>query len=453
MLNMSINNITQVKAYENIVNNDQYLEIKYKDLDNNENSLLFSPTHNQFNYDTNDTEYNINFGILVPLIYDILDYTDARNEFYKIIYRFSLEVTKRGYYFTEMIDRGTGTKISVNYNKLASSIHIGGKSLFKSVSMTNDEYFALDDNNNKVLLDSSSVQLYKALQFNTGNIICDLQKKFEMSIIQVPNVRFIRDYNAKIKYPSILIRVDTPTTDDFDDMISKANEYSDIFFNILIYNTLDSLNSDVKDKVREASDLHNVHIYLTIDTDNMNTPYDSVLSGIDDIYNEFNSNIDGILLDNIKVLDDDADDDLKNQWTAYHIGIKKYAHNRVLDNGDILRYYIISRHSSNITKYYQVSNYNNPGDTYIGYINDVPDTASQLGDLFYKDYRHIIIQNQDLANAAPDLVNTLYKYSNNIYVNSTDDFSHPDMDNVDQLCQYLSVENDKSTPIQVRQIK
>jgi len=452
MLNMAINNINEIKAYENILNNEQYLEIIYKDLDNVTKSLLYSPNHNQFDDTTNDTEYNVSFGTLIPLFYDILDYSDARNEFYKIIYRYSLEVNKRGYYFTEITDRGNSMRVSVNSKSLSESMHIGGDSKFKVMTKPDGDYYALDDNNNRILIDPNSVQLYKTISFNTSNVICDLQKSFEMSVIQMPNIRFIRDYNAKIKNSSILVRTDTPTTDDLDNIISKANDYKDIFFNVLIYNSLDSLDSDVKAKVKDMSNVQNIHIYIRVNTNEMNNSYDTVIDYIDDIYNEFDSNIDGILLDNVKVLDDDADEDTKTQWTTYYMGLKNYLHNKVLDNGDILRYYIMTKHPDSSTKYYQVSNYNNPGDTHIAYIGDVPDTYSELGDPFYKQYKHIIIQNEDLSNSSENLINTLYKYSRNIYVNSSDDFSHPDMDNIDKLCQYLSVENDTTTPVQVRKI-
>jgi len=454
MYNLSVNNITEIKGYENNATNEQYLQITYLDLDNNVKTLLYSPTHNQFDYENNDTEFNVAFGVLMSLAYDILDYGDMRNEFYKITYRYSLEVNRRGYYFNEILDRGSETYVSVNLKNLSDSIHIADDVTYKAITYPDGEFYGLDENNNKVLLEPTTVQLYKTLKLNAGNVICDLQKSFEMSIIQIPNIRFTRDYNARIKNKSIFVRVDTPSVDDFNNLIDKANEYPDIFFNILVYNTLGSLTDDVKDKIREASDVNNIHIYLTVDTDEMNTPYDTVKQDINDIYAEFGSKIDGILLDNIAKLEDDADDATKDQWTAYYMGLKTYLHNYKTEDGDVLRYYIITRHSDNSTYYYQVSNYNNPGDTHIGFTGDMPDTASQLGDPFYNNYKHIMITNKELDDSpeTTDFLDLLYKYSLNPYVISSDDFSHPDMVNIDYMCKYLDNVVDKITPVQIRKI-
>jgi len=448
MLNFSINNITKIRAYEDVRGNKQYLEIWYKDLDDNDKRFIYTPQVNQYNIQN----YGIQFGTLLATLYSLFDYCDERNEFYKLIYRFNLEIMRRGHYFMDIIDNNQKYNISINMRDLENNVFIGDDIKLRIIRTDDGTFYGLDASNSEVVIPNTSITLYKEIEIITSNVIVDLFKDFEMCVLQLPNVRFIRDYNALQKNKNLILFVSAISTDDINSIKSLAENHPGVFINLIVDQELDYMDLDAKSELVNLSPYDNIHIYIKVDTQSMNITVDNVKEKINDIYSQYQSNVDGIFLDNIKILPDDADDSTKEEWEKYYIEIKKYCHNYITENNGSIRYYIIGRSEDNKIYPYLVSNYNNPTDLVISYKGNMPGSYETIGDPYYSKHSIAIIENYALPDSGYEsILDNIFNIINGVYITSTDT-NHPDWGNIEKITTFLENSYPHQIPVIPRPI-
>jgi len=429
----SINTITSVKAYKDTAEGYNYLEIKYTDLDNINKTLLYGKKDQ---YPTNTGDVNnflYEFGTTLDLCYDLFDYNDARNELFKMLYRYKLEYNRRSYFRSTLVDGNFKTYTSVNLNTFEKSRWIEGSSnKITKIKTTDDPYNGYDDDGNVVTLDSSKVKLLGYYTFNYPKLVYDNTRIFIESTTEYGDIPQYMNYNAIIPVPQVYVLLTNVTADIINTIISKTSAHPDQITNVIIDQALSDLSDDIRSKIQnDLSALNNIRIFIQIDSQNMSKDADTVINEIDDIYSVFQSSIDGIYLKNIKTLASDATAEDKDNYYQYYMRIKMYAHNNVYtdSNGGAVRYYVIGRmNEENVVPEYVYGKYNNPVDQIISYIGDTPTTTNQLGDSTYSPYKIAEITNEDLTALSDtdkeNYLDQITKFCLGFYVTDQDNFDN-----------------------------
>ena len=444
----SINTITSVKAYRDLTEGINYIEIKYSDLDGNANSIIYGKKNQYSDSSNNETmnKFTMEFATTMSLLYDTFDYNDLRNDLFKILYRFNFEYNRRSYFKSILVDKNFKNYLTVNLGEFEQSkwLQTTHNNITK-IRNTSDNYYGYDSDGNVVALDSSKTALLAYYKLKFPDMLFDNTKHMQQSTVSYNNLPQFEDYTAQIKVPQIYIYLTKISADIINTIISKTSSNNDQVTNVVIDIAVSDLSDDIRAKIKtDLSAVNNLRIYLMVDSEDMSKDLSTVTNEIVDIYTIFENTVDGIYLKNIKTFDttNGSDSDRKT-YDNYYMKIKTFAHDAISKiDGKAFRYYIIGRMTAgNVVPEYMYGKYNNPIDQIISYIGDTPAQAGQLGDSKYQDYKIAIITNKDLtqlnAKDQDTYLNSITKFCTGVYVTDQSDFDtlSNSIDDQQQYCE------------------
>ena len=444
----SINTLTSVKAYRDLTEGVNYIEIKYSDLDGADNTIIYGKKNQYPDTANGETmnKFTAEFATTLNLLYDVFDYDDLRNDLFKLLYRFNFDYNRRSYFKSILVDRNFKNYLTVDLGLFERSkwLHTSHNRITK-IRNTSDNYYGYDDEGNLVALDSSKVALLGYYKLKFPDMLFDNTKNMIQSMVSYDNLPQFEDYSAQIKVPQVYIYLTTISADTINTIISKATSNTDQVTSVIIDIAVSDLSDDIRNKIKtDLSAVNNVRIYIMVDTEDMTKDLNTVTNEIVDVYTIFENTVDGIYLKNIKTFDTtNGSDSDRETYDNYYMKIKTFAHNTIskIDH-KAFRYYIIGRMTDgNVVPEYMYGRYNNPVDQIISYIGDTPVQAGQLGDSKYQDYKIAIITNKDLTGLSDNdqkaYLDSITKFCTGVYVTDQADFDtlSNSIDNQQQYCE------------------